>query len=292
MSKKIGVSLTGGGARGGYQIGALKALRDLGILEKVQCYAGTSIGAANVAVAASRGVEAAEAVWRNLPEDNIPKKDKVSDTRPRFKINLPDLKEGMYSMDVFERVMSESIDYDAMKTKEVYVTVSRGGQSDQSFLSIFRSTYSHYVRRDSQVDYMPLHKLSSKMIIQSVVASCSVPVFFSPVTINDTQFYDGGVFDNVPVTPLVEAGCDEIIIIYLHRNGKRFTNPSKIFENVKFHEIKHTGRNLGRVLKFSKEQTDRLIALGYEETMHYFETLQESEPMSVSRSRSNDQSYQ
>jgi NTE family protein len=37
--------LSGGGARGAYQIGALKALQELGILDKATAFSGASIGA-------------------------------------------------------------------------------------------------------------------------------------------------------------------------------------------------------------------------------------------------------
>jgi NTE family protein len=54
---KLGLCFTGGGAKGAYQIGAAQALSELGLLEKVQVFSGTSIGAANVSVLASSSVE-------------------------------------------------------------------------------------------------------------------------------------------------------------------------------------------------------------------------------------------
>ncbi len=277
MSKKLGICLTGGGARGGYQIGALKALEALGLLRNVVTYSGTSIGAANAAVVASRGVAAAEHTWRNLPENNLPRVQKEEKENGRFRINFPDFQRGIYSMEIFESVMHQSIDFDVLKNREVYASISLGGEIDQGISSLLKSTYTHYIRGDAQIRYMPLHELDTRMVLKTIVASASIPIFFSPVEIDNVNCYDGGVFDNIPVEPLVKSGCDEIIIIYLHRNGKRFYNPRKHYPEVTFHEIKHTGRDMGRVLKFSLEQTERLIALGYADTMNYFETLSASD---------------
>ena len=44
---KLGICLSGGGARGAYQIGALIALRDLGIFSDAIAFSGSSIGSIN-----------------------------------------------------------------------------------------------------------------------------------------------------------------------------------------------------------------------------------------------------
>ena len=48
LTKEYGLVLDGGGARGAYQIGAWKALREAGV--KIEAVAGTSVGALNGAL--------------------------------------------------------------------------------------------------------------------------------------------------------------------------------------------------------------------------------------------------
>lgn len=270
MGKKLGVCFTGGGARGGYQVGALKALEELGILDKVSAFSGTSIGAANAAVIASRGVDAAYDVWMSLPENNMPRKDKESDKRFSFQFD-----KGLYSMDVFEEVMVDVVDYEELKKKEVYATISEGGEPDSGLFELLKLSLDYYIKKEPHAQYLPLHDLSNEKIHKGIVASCSIPVFFSPVTIDGTKFYDGGVFDNTPVKPLVENGCDEIIVVHLHKNRSQVKKD--LYPDVVFHEIRHSkARELGRILKFSKEQTKELYQYGYEDTMAYFQDLSES----------------
>jgi NTE family protein len=47
-------------------------------------------------------------------------------------------------------------------------------------------------------------------LARKILASCSIPVMFKPVTINNQLMVDGGVCDNLPVAPLI--GKAEIII--------------------------------------------------------------------------------
>ena len=269
MGKKLGVCLTGGGARGGYQVGALKALEDLGILKNVSAFSGTSIGAANAAVIASRGVDAAYDVWMSLPENNMPRKEKQGDKRFSFQLD-----QGLYSMDVFEDVMVDAVDYQGIRNSEVYATISEGGEPDAGLMELLKLSVDYYIKKEPHAQYLPLHKVDDDKIHKGIVASCSIPVFFSPVTIDGTKYYDGGVFDNTPVKPLVENGCDEIIVVHLHKNRSQVKKD--LYPNVVFHEIRHKkARELGRILKFSTKQTKELYQYGYEDAMAYFQTKRE-----------------
>jgi NTE family protein len=269
MGKKLGLCLTGGGARGGYQIGAIKAIEDLGLLDNVEAYSGTSIGAANAAVVASRGVDAAYDIWLSLPKDNMPRKGKDKEQEKGFNLQLDN---GLYSMEIFEDVMVSAVDYEALRKKEVYATISEGGSADKGILELLKLSLDYYIKKEPHAQYLPLHKLSDKRIHKGIVASCSIPIFFSPVTMDGKKFYDGGVFDNTPVKPLVENGCDEIIVIHLHKNRSQVRKED--YPNVTFHEIRHSkARELGRILKFSKKQTKQLYQYGYEDAKNYFSSL-------------------
>jgi NTE family protein len=263
--KKLGICLTGGGARGAYQIGALAALKDLGILKNVQAFAGTSIGAANSALVASNPIENVKDIWFNVTKKELsiakPLFDKIA--RDHFKY----FEQGIHSMDEFEDVLVNKINLKELKEKEVYVTISEGGESNQGFSKLVKSTINHYVKHEIKAHYISLATLNDIHEVKSVVmASCAIPIIFSSIDIDGKKYYDGGVFDNIPVKPLVDAGCDEIIVIHLTR-FKWFSH--KKFPNVVFHEIIHKG-SLGSVLEFSPQRSVKLYHYGYEDTMKYF----------------------
>ena len=63
-NKEYGLVLEGGGAKGAYQIGAWKALKEAGI--HVKGIAGTSVGALNGALIAMDDFEKAERIWEKI----------------------------------------------------------------------------------------------------------------------------------------------------------------------------------------------------------------------------------
>ena len=64
LTKEYGLVLDGGGARGAYQIGAWKALKEAGV--KISAVAGTSVGALNGALICMDDLEKAEKIWGEM----------------------------------------------------------------------------------------------------------------------------------------------------------------------------------------------------------------------------------
>lgn len=69
LEKEYGIVLEGGGARGAYQIGVWKALREVGI--KIKGVAGTSVGALNGALICMDDLEKAEEIWGNMTYSTV-----------------------------------------------------------------------------------------------------------------------------------------------------------------------------------------------------------------------------
>ena len=68
-SKEYGLVLEGGGAKGAYQIGAWKALKEAGV--KINAVAGTSVGALNGALICMDELEMAQQMWSNLTYSHV-----------------------------------------------------------------------------------------------------------------------------------------------------------------------------------------------------------------------------
>ena len=269
MENKIGLCFTGGGARGAYQIGAAQALSDLGIYDNISAFSGTSIGAANVAVMASTSIDKAREIWFNIPEDALKLKEPIVRRIKREKFSTFD--NGIYTMETFNRIMIDVINYDELKEKDVFVTVSESGDMAKGVLELFKSSYKHYIKKDSKVLYVPLKELDKDDQIKAVTASCSIPVVFPAVTGNDKKYYDGGVFDNTPIRPLVDFGCNEIIVIGISFFAFELIQSEK-FTDIKIHQIKGK-KKMGGVLDFSSKHSREIYKFGYHDTLTYFKKL-------------------
>ena len=64
VTKEYALCLEGGGAKGAYQIGAWRALKEAGV--RINAVAGTSVGALNGALICMGDLETAEDIWKNI----------------------------------------------------------------------------------------------------------------------------------------------------------------------------------------------------------------------------------
>ncbi|MEI8278778.1 MAG: patatin-like phospholipase family protein [Bacteroidota bacterium] len=52
-------------------------------------------------------------------------------------------------------------------------------------------------------------------VVQAVIASCSIPMIFPPVTINNVPYIDGGFSSNLPIEPLL-GGYEDIVGVHVN----------------------------------------------------------------------------
>ena len=260
IMRKLGLCLSGGGGKGAYHVGACQALAEWGIFQQVSVFSGTSIGAANVALLASTSLETTRNLWFSLSDDVL-KRNATLKTILQERLKAID--EGIFRIDALEDVLMKSIDHSVLDRKDVFVTVSEGGEEGHHVTELLKTMYEHYVNKDVKVHYLPLRSLSVPQRLQAIVASCSIPVVFPAVVEGSTKYYDGGVFDNVPIRPLVEAGCEEIITIRLNRLAP--FHPEE-FPDIPVFDVIHP-TSVGSPLDFSREHVIRTYELGYRDTL-------------------------
>ncbi len=266
--KKIGIALAGGGARGAYQIGALKAMKESGFLDfgEIHAISGASIGSINACFLAMDAIEEAERLWLNLEETDLLQNDgklfqRLAEERFDF------IRRGMYRTDHFENWLDEIIDFDAVRKHNVYVTTSHVGGSDCNFFELMTLNIRELFGRETLIRYPSLKDMDDEHIRKTILASCAIPVFFKPVVIDDETYYDGGVLDNTPYKPLIDAGCEEIIVIDLFRiNFSRKREEDGVPIRQFFPK-----RHLRGILNFDKRQIKRRFDLGYGETLERIE---------------------
>jgi NTE family protein len=175
-------------------------------------------------------------------------------------------------MEIFEQIMIKYVNVNHLNDHHVFVSISESGDQSKGLTELIKQSMKHHLKKDSKAHYVHLNDLTNQQALNVIEASCSIPVVFSPVVIEDRKYYDGGVFDNTPIQPLIDSGCNEIILV----NIAFFSTKKKVqkaYPNITIHEIK-TKKKLGGILDFSKEHSKMLFDLGYKETMEYFKHIQ------------------
>jgi len=225
----IGLILTGGGARGAYQVGVLKAISELSSSKSVAfpLISGVSVGALNAVGLASksrsftRSTDCLEAFWRSLRTEN------VFDVRFRriasagCKMVLSELLPFIFRtaptslLDTapLRKSLAASIDLDAMSKaidgknlKAVGVTCS--GYSSGHAVTFFQSgsniTDWHRVRRDG---------IRCKLELDHIMASAALPFLFPAIKIDDEYFGDGALRLTSPLSSAIHLGATRLLII-------------------------------------------------------------------------------
>ncbi|MGC1205738.1 MAG: patatin-like phospholipase family protein [Flavobacteriaceae bacterium] len=202
---KIGLVLSGGGAKGLAHIGVLKVIDSLGV--KIDYIAGTSMGAIIGGLYASGySGNQLDSIFHEIDFDKL-----INDDLPRA------------SKAFFERDNSEkyavTLPFDNLKVK-LPSALSRG-QNTYSLLS--RLTL--HVAEITNFNQLPIPffciatnietgkqlVLETGNLTQSIMASGALPSLFQPVKINDAVLIDGGVVNNYPIDELRAKGVDVII---------------------------------------------------------------------------------
>lgn len=162
--KKIGLCLSGGGARGFAHLGVLQAFDELNI--PIAMLSGSSAGALAAALYAAghkpqyiQEFILRKKLWRYL--------------------KLSPSKMGLMNLKNTEKVLRELLPHDSFEALKIPVSVCATNMSK------------------GEPNYF-----SEGELIRPLLASVSIPVAFKPVIIKGDQFFDGGLCNNLPLEPL------------------------------------------------------------------------------------------
>jgi NTE family protein len=268
MPKKLGVVMSGGGARGAYQIGVMEVLKNAGFLEDVYAYSGSSVGSLNAVLLATSTIEQAKDVWLSMDEDTL-FDNKQNFFKRLFEAGKDLVFEGYYQTENLNRLIDKVIDYDAIKQKDIFVTTSYVGSEDPSFFELLSFNIRNAFSKEDHVRYTNLKDCDEITIKKTLLASCALPIVFKPIIINHATYYDGGVLDNHPIKPLIDYGCDDILLIDLFRfRLKRLPHD----KDVTIHTIKPS-KSLRGIMDFSRKHILRRYELGKKDAHTFLDTL-------------------
>lgn len=202
---KIGLVLSGGGAKGLAHIGALKEIEKAGI--KIDYIGGTSMGAIIGGLyAAGYTANELDSIFRDvntdaLIQDNIPRKNKtfyekyndevyvVTLPFQKFRVTVPKgLSKGLYNYNLLSRLTYKyRHENDFNKLKIPFLCIATNVENGKEV--VFRE------------GSLPL----------AITASGAFPSLFSPVEIYGSYYIDGGVTNNYPLEEVKKMGADIII---------------------------------------------------------------------------------
>ena len=253
--KKYGLVLAGGGAKGAYQLGAWKAMRELGI--SFSAVAGVSIGSINGAFIVADCFDEAVEFWKSASVDkgvNISQELKDPEKLFSFR-NMPALfkeivKNGGIDASPTGDFLREYIDEEKVRKSKADFGMITFMLSEFSPLEIFIKD----IPEGKLVDYL--------------LASSKVPGV-SKIGPDDERYLDGGVYDNAPVGLLRKNGYNRIIAVDISVR-KGFGHRSDFSGAELIYIRPYDVEKLGAAFDFSDEMFDRRVRMGYLDTRRVF----------------------
>ena len=236
--------LSGGGAKGSYQLGVWKALRRLGI--KFDIVTGTSSGALNGALITQNTYGKAKKIWKTLNMSIIFGEDAVD--KNIIKMYGKQIKKGGMDVSKLEELISNTIN-----TKKFYNSKINFG--------LITVNISNFKAIELQKNEISPDKLADYLM-----ASASCYPAFKQKDIEGIKYIDGGYYDNVPINLAIKMGATEIICVDLRAPGIKKDITKK---NIPITTIKPNNK-LSNFLDFNNEVVNKNIAYGYNDTMKVY----------------------
>ena len=232
---EIGLVFAGGGGKGAYQIGVWKAIRELGLEERINVIAGTSVGALNAALFLKGDLELAEQIWSGISTSGLlPMQDSTDDS--------------LFSNEGLESfIRSVLCIKDRTNAPQCYATcknLSSGALRYYNLTNILESSYRKRI----------------------LLASAALPGVYPSVEIDGEIFVDGGANgDNVPVYPVVNEGVQTIIVVHLSQTEPMENGKWKNTEIYDIYPSEDLGGFLTGTVDFSSEHALERMKIGYQD---------------------------
>lgn len=247
---KRAVVLSGGGAKGAYELGAWRALRELKI--PFHIVTGTSIGAVNAAMMVQGEYARAEGLWRTITSQDV-------------------IKSGLtfeYSLNGLLQTAGFLKNY--IKNRGVDITPFRALLERELDDALFHASPIDFGLVCVKLpELKPIEVTKSQikpgMLVDWVLASASCFPAFPICEIEGEDYIDGGYYDNQPIDTAIRLGADEVIAVGLEPKA---VHPR--YENIPGITHIRPSRELGSFLSFESESIQRQIAFGYQDTMKAF----------------------
>lgn len=256
----LGLALEGGGAKGAYHMGVVKAYLEAG--HTFGAVAGTSVGALNGAVIAQGDFEAGYRMWENIDA-----------------LSIFDIDEAEYRQLVQRNFDKSTLRQMAAITKKFIVN---RGMDTSKIRKLIADVVNERLLRDSATDFglvtvsltdrlpLELYKedIPQGQLLDYLIASASFPGF-QPAAIDDKLFIDGGLYDNCPINMVARKGCKRIVAVRTLALG--------ITRQIQHSDVTVTeivpSESLGGMMNFNRSLIRRNLQMGYYDALRHIHGL-------------------
>lgn len=235
QAPRIGLIMTGGGARAAYQVGVLRAVAELlprDIRNPFKIICGTSAGAVNAAVLAANGsnfrhgVRELVRVWKNFTTEQVYRSDAYGVACNTARWLLAVVAGGRLGeatrVALLDNAPLAALVRNRLDFSTIQASIDAG---DLAAVAVTCSGYSSgqavtfYQGRPDLEPWKRARRLGMPMDLapEHLLASSALPFIFPAVHINREYFGDGSMRQVAPISPALHLGADRLFIIGVGR---------------------------------------------------------------------------
>ncbi|MXS84710.1 patatin-like phospholipase family protein [Nitrosomonas sp. HPC101] len=229
QQSRLGLVLTGGGARAAYQVGVLRAIAEMlppHARSPFPVICGTSAGAINAAGLAmaathfSTGVKRLETVWGNLHTGQIYRSDLIGvlNNALRYFVSLVSSRMAGKPVSLLDNTPLRQLLACHLPFRGIRRSIHAGalhglgitawGYASEQSVTFYQASPSIIPWKRAQRIGVP-----SRIGIQHLVASASIPLIFPAIRVNREYFGDGSMRQFAPLSPALHLGADRLLVI-------------------------------------------------------------------------------
>jgi NTE family protein len=200
---KKALVLSGGGARGAFQVGVWKYLREINWAPDLIC--GTSIGAINAAaIGSGMSVERLTDIWKSHNRSEIYRLKTLNFLKSTLR-GKP--LQSVLDTTPLRAMLTRHLDIEALRRSPIEIIIS----------AVELSTGRLHLYNQTVIE------------VDHLMASSAMPILFPWQPIHGELYWDGGVMANSPLFIALERKVEEIIVVLLSPVGQRPLPPPVTF---------------------------------------------------------------
>ena len=228
FEKKIGLVLPGGGARAAYQVGVLKAISELiSDSNPFSIISGTSAGAINASLLASRSqslkeaVEVLSGVWCNFKTNKVYRTETTVMLKSIFQWLLTVSSGGVLAKNPkslldnspLRQLLEDTINLEGIKNNIDKGNLDAFAITAASYSS--KKSVTFFQSEEDDIDWERFLRVGVKtdILIDHLMASIALPLIFPAVKINNEYLGDGAMRQATPLSPAIRLGAEKLLII-------------------------------------------------------------------------------
>lgn len=256
--RPYGLILAGGGAKGAYQIGAWRAIRELGV--QIEAIAGVSIGAINGALIAQGDFDSTLELWNNVEvKDGIHMDAQLKSPENLFSFaNLPQifhevLKNGGVDVTPARDLIARYVHEDAVRASGIPLGLVTFQVSSLKPVELF------------------LDEIENGHLIDYLMLSARFPGLQNESP-DGAKYLDGGVYDNAPVGMLRKRGINRFIVVDIS-SMKGVGHKADLSCADIIYIRPNDPKELGESFEFDRAKTELRMQMGYLDAKKAFGVL-------------------